>query len=292
MNPIIAAIMGIVQGLTEFLPISSSAHLRLVPVLLHFDDPGAGFTAVIQIGTVAAVLIYFWRDLAAAFMAWFNSLSKPELRTTPEGKMGWAVFFGTLPVVVAGLLLKKRIESDEMRSLYVVAASMIGMAVIMYAAEWMGRKNRKEVDVEPRDGWLPGVLQCLALIPGMSRSGSTITGAFFLGFDREAAIRFSFLMSVPSVLGAGLFELWGARHELTKGSVGVAATVLATLFAFVVGYASIKFLISWISKHGTLVFVIYRLALGFLLIFLLMQGTLKPMSGEKPKSETFAASTQ
>lgn len=289
MDLLVAIIMGIVQGLSEFLPISSSAHLRLVPVALHFYDPGAGFTAVIQIGTVVAVVIYFWKDLAAAFKAWARSITDRDSRPTPEARMGWAVFVGTLPVIIVGVALRHQIKSESLRSLYVVAASMIGMAIIMWVAEIYGRKSRKLKDVTATDGLLPGVLQCLALIPGMSRSGSTITGAFFEGFDREAATRFSFLMSVPSVLGAGVFELFEARKELSASGVGFVATAVATVVSFVVGYATIKFLISWISKHGISIFVWYRLALGILLLVLLQQGIIHPMTGEGDERPAAAA---
>ncbi|MBS1717857.1 MAG: undecaprenyl-diphosphatase UppP [Armatimonadetes bacterium] len=274
-----AIIMGIVQGLSEFLPISSSAHLRLAPVVLGITDPGTAFTAVIQIGTVAAVLIYFWKDLVIAFGGWFRSLSDPTKRDTIEARMGWAVFWATIPVIVIGVALKKLIEGDTFRSLWITAGSMVGMALIMYAAELFGSKNRSIEDVQPKDGWLPGLLQCLALIPGMSRSGSTLTGAFLIGLDRKAAVRFSFLMSVPSVLGAGLFELYSQRHKLSEA--GLTNTLVATLVAGVVGYAVIAWLLTWVAKHGTKVFVVYRLILGGILIFLLAKGTLSPMAGEE-----------
>lgn len=293
MNLLQAIFLGFVQGATEFLPISSSAHLRLAPVAFNFADPGPGFDAVIQIGTVAAVLIYFWKDLAKAFMAWFGTLSGKGNSSTAEAKMGWAVFVGTLPVVVIGLAFRHQIKDPSYRTLYVVAGSMIVMAVIMYAAQLYGKKNRGLDSVAAQDGLLPGLLQCLAVIPGMSRSGSTITGAFLAGFDKEAATRFSFLMSVPSVLGAGLFELVEARHEITSNGIGIEATLIATLVAFVVGYASIKFLITWISKHGIGIFVVYRLFLGILLLILLQRGILQPMSGEdtaKPAASALRSS--
>lgn len=280
MNLFQAIIMGIVQGLTEYLPISSSAHLRLTPVLLGFDDPGAGFSAVIQIGTVIAVLVYFWSDLSKAFMAWFRSLTGKDERATPEAKMGWAVFFGTIPVVIIAPLLHQKVETS-FRNLYLVAFAMIIAGLVMYAAQMWGKKNRKLDSVVAQDGWIPGVLQCFALVPGMSRSGSTITGAFLIGFDKEAATRFSFLMSVPSVAGAGFYELYKARHELSGAGIGITATIVATIVSFIVGYASIKFLITWISKHGIGIFTIYRLILGSLLLVLLFNGTLKPDSGAK-----------
>ena len=272
--------MGIVQGLTEYLPISSSAHLRLTPILFGFDDPGAGFTAVIQIGTVIAVLVYFWSDLSKAFMAWFRSLTGKDERATPEAKMGWAVFIGTIPVVIVAPLLQHRVETT-FRNLYLVAWAMIVAGLVMYAAQVWSKKTRKLDSVVAQDGWLPGILQCCALIPGMSRSGSTITGAFLIGFDKEAATRFSFLMSVPSVAGAGIYELVKHRHELSGSGIGVTATLVSTIVSFIVGYVSIKFLITWISKHGIGIFTIYRLILGSVLLFLLYNGTLHPEAGAK-----------
>lgn len=276
MNLFHAAIFGVVQGLTEFLPISSSAHLRLTPLVLGIDDPGAGFSAVIQLGTVLAVVIYFWPDLLKAFKGWVAGLTNPELRNTLDSKMGWAVLFGTLPVIVAGLALKHRIE-HEFRSLYITAGGMIGMGIVMFLADRYSSKTRTLDDVQAKDGWLPGAFQCLALAPGMSRSGSTITGALLSGFDRRAATRFSFLMSVPSVAGAGFYELFKARAELH--AIGVVPTLVATIVSFIVGFASIKWLIEWISKHGVGAFTLYRLALGGILVGLLLTGTLKPLAG-------------
>lgn len=273
-----AIVYGIVQGLTEFLPISSTAHIRIVPSLLGWEDPGAAFTAVIQFGTVLAVLIYFARDLGAAFMAWVRSFGKDGAKS-PEARMGWAIFVGTIPVVVAGLAFRHQIKSDAVRSLYVVAGSLIVMGIIMFVAEMVGKRQRKIESVVAQDGLVVGLWQCLALIPGMSRSGTTISGALFAGFDRATAARFSFLLSVPSVLGAGLFELWDERKSLSHN---VGPTVLATIVSFIVGYASIAFLIKYLQKHGIKAFVIYRLALGILLLVLLQTHVLSPGTGAKP----------
>ncbi len=290
MNFVQAIIMGIVQGLTEYLPVSSSAHLRLTPVVLGFEDPGVAFTAVIQIGTVVAVLVYFWSDLKKAFLAWLGSLSGRNDRSTPEAKMGWAVLIGTIPAVVFGLLLQHRIETS-FRNLYILAGGMIVMGIVMYAADLCGKKNRKLDSVVAQDGLIPGLFQCLALAPGMSRSGSTITGAFLLGFDREAATRFSFLLSVPSVAGAGIYELIKHREELHNTGT---ATLIATAVSFVVGYATIKFLITWVSKHGVAVFTFYRLLLGSFLLVLLLKGTISPMAGaeDQPGNAPAAMATR
>lgn len=275
MNFFQAIIMGIVQGLTEFLPISSSAHLRLTPALLGFDDPGVGFTAVIQLGTVLAVLIYFAADLKAALIGWIKSFT-PEGKGTYEARMGWAVFWGTIPVIVVGVLLRKVLE-DSVRALNVVAFNMILMGIVMYAAEKFGKKNREKESVSIIDGLVVGLFQCLALVPGMSRSGSTMTGGFLRGFNRDDAVRLSFLMSVPAVTGAGLFELFDTRKQLVDAGIG--QTVVATVVSFVVGYACIAWLLGYIKKSGVLVFTVYRILLGLAIFGLLQTGKIHPNSG-------------
>lgn len=272
MDVVQAIVYGIVQGITEWLPISSTAHLRIVPALMGWQDPGAGFTAVIQLGTVLAVLIYFWKDLGKALKAWFLSL-RGIGKDTLEAKMGWAVFVGTIPIVVLGFLLKDFIKSDQTRSLYVIAATLIGMGVLMLIAEKVGKRTREIGSVEPKDGVVVGLFQCLSLIPGMSRSGSTITGALFAGFDASTAARFSFLLSFPSILAAGLYELYEERSYLQGERL--APTLVATVVSFVVGYASIAFLIRYLQRRGIGVFVGYRIALGLLLLFLVQTGRIQ-----------------
>jgi len=273
-----AIVYGIVQGLTEFLPISSNAHIRIVSAILFKEDPGAAFTAVIQLGTVAAVLIYFARDLWAALTAWARSLGNRELRNTAEAKMGWAVFWGTIPVVVFGLALHEKVETT-FRSLYYIAASLILMGIVMLLADMYGKHKRKVEDVEVNDGVVVGFWQVLSLIPGMSRSGSTISGALFAGFDRAAAARFSFLLSVPSVTAAGLYEAYKERHALI--SSGLMPTLVATVVSFIVGYASIAFLIRYLQKRGIGPFVLYRVVLGVILLIAISQGV-NPDEGAKP----------
>ncbi|CAN5444405.1 undecaprenyl-diphosphate phosphatase [soil metagenome] len=268
-------LFGLVQGLTEFLPISSTAHLRILPEILGMTDPGAAFTAVIQLGTVLAVWIYFWSDLTSAIGGWFKSLRGSK--DTPEARMGWAVFWGTIPIVVLGFLLKGPIKSDAVRSLYVIAGSLIFMGIIMMFAEKSGSKSRKSRAITIRDGIVIGIWQCLALIPGMSRSGSTISGGLFAGFDRQAAARVSFLLSVPSVTAAGLYELISERKNIMGPNLTPA--IVATVVAFVVGYASIAWLIGFLQKKGIGVFVAYRIGLGILLIVLLQMGVLHAQSG-------------
>jgi len=276
-----AIVYGIVQGLTEFLPISSNAHIRILPSLLGWEDPGAAFTAVIQLGTVLAVLIYFAKDLGKDLSAWAGSLTGKVDKNTPEARMGWAVFWGTIPVVVVGFLLRHKIETT-FRSLYIIAFALIGMGILMWIADRVGTRKRNEQDVQVSDGVKVGLWQVLALIPGMSRSGSTITGALFGGFDRAAAARFSFLLSVPSVTAAGIFEAVQARHEIKAILV---PTLVAIVFAFIVGYASIAFLIRFLQKRGVTPFVAYRILLGIILLVLLKQGTIQPDAGAKPETK-------
>jgi undecaprenyl-diphosphatase len=273
-----AIVYGIVQGLTEFLPISSTAHLRIVPALAGWPDPGAGFTAVIQLGTLLAVLIYFARDLSKAFMGWVRNIGNPR-SADPDARMGWAIVVGTIPIVVLGVVAQKWIKG-ELRSLWVIAATLIVMGVIMAVAERVGAKRRQVEDVQVKDGWIVGLWQALALIPGMSRSGSTISGALFDGFDRAAAARFSFLLSIPSILAAGLKELYDEREELIGSHL--TPTLVATIVSFIVGYASIAFLMKFLQRHGILPFVLYRIVLGVALIVLLTAGALSPMSGVAP----------
>lgn len=272
MGLIQAIVYGIIQGLTEFIPVSSNAHIRIVPALLGWPDPGAAFTAVIQLGTVAALVLYFARDIGKAFMGWIGWFQGK--RDTAEARMGWAVFVGTLPIILLGLIFKDQIETT-LRSLYIIAAALIGMGVLMYLAD-AGVRSRKVASVTPVDGIVVGLWQCLALIPGMSRSGSTITGALFSGFDRQAAARFSFLLSVPSVAAAGIYEAYKARHDLSQMMTPI---IVATLVSFAVGYAAVAFLMNFIQRKGIKAFVIYRVALGLVLLALLASHQLDPFAG-------------
>ncbi len=274
-----AIIIGIIQGVTEFLPVSSNAHIRVLPALLGWQDPGAAFTAVIQLGTVLAVLIYFAKDLGRAVSGWAKSLTGGP-KDTEDARMGWAVFYGTLPVLVLGLALRHQITSDSFRSLYVIAGAFIFMGVLMLISERVGSKKRGIETVTVKDGLVVGLWQCFALIPGMSRSGSTITGGLFSGFDRPTAARFSFLLSVPSVSAAGLFELYDERKNILGPELGYV--IVATIVSFIVGYAAIAFLIKFLQKHGVLPFVLYRILLGLALIGLLQSGHLKPDTGLTP----------
>jgi len=267
-NLLQAAVLGVVQGLTEFLPISSTAHLRIVPALAHWPDPGAAFTAVVQLGTMLAILLYFWREIVHITVAWFGGLFNRATRETLEYRMGWYVIFATVPIGILGLLFSNQIETGA-RNLWVIASTLIALGLVLLLAERVGAHKRDEEEITLRDGLLVGLAQAAALVPGVSRSGATITAGLFVGLKREAAARFSFLLSIPAVVLSGLFEL----HRLGEpGGPSVAATVLATVLAFVVGLASIHWLLQFLTRHSTAVFVGYRVAVGLLLIGLLAGG--------------------
>jgi undecaprenyl-diphosphatase len=271
-----AIVLGLVQGLTEFLPISSTAHLRVVPALLGWQDPGAAYSAVIQLGTVAAVLLYFARDLGRITQGFFAGLRRGDALGNPDARLGWAVLLGTLPIGFAGLLLKKRIETS-FRSLYVVASALVVLALVLWWAERRATHRRHLEDVTVPDGVAVGLAQALALIPGASRSGVTLTAGFGLGFTREAAARFSFLLSIPATTLAGLLEL---RHLLASpGRTSPLMMVVGTAVSFGSGMAAIAWLLRFLRTRTALVFVGYRLALGALLFLLLGLRILSPRSG-------------
>lgn len=289
MDLIKAIVYGIIQGLTEFLPVSSSAHLRIIPALVGWEDPGAAFTAVIQLGTVAAVLIYFWKDLVQAFQGWFGSLTGKVSKDSHEAKVGWAVIYATIPVVIIGLLLKHQIEG-VFRSIHIIAASMLVLGIGMWLAERFSRGDKSLESITPTDGLKVGLWQCLALVPGMSRSGSTITGALVAGYKRADAARFSFLMSVPSVAGAGFFEAFKERKTFTHDLL--VPTIVATLISFVVGYIVIAWFIKYLQKRGVAVFVYYRVAVALILFFLMGTHRLDPNAGADPVDEKPVAAAQ
>jgi undecaprenyl-diphosphatase len=265
-----AIVLGIVQGLTEFLPVSSTAHLRIVPAFAGWKDPGAAFTAVIQLGTMAAVLIYFRHDLWRIVTTWFRSLYTPELRGELDARMGWYIGLGTIPIGVFGLIFSDQIESGA-RNLYLIGTTLIVLGLALLAAERVASRSRDLKDFTARDAAVTGFAQACALVPGVSRSGSTITAGLFLGFDRESAARYSFLLSVPAVVLSGLFEL---RKIGDPGGAGAVPTIIATVIAFIVGYASIAWLLRYLTSHSTVVFVIYRVALGSLVILLTATGAI------------------
>lgn len=267
-----AIVLGFVQGLTEFLPVSSSGHLRVVPALLGWEDPGTAFTAVIQLGTMAAVVIYFWKDLWRIALAWLASLTDRDRRADPDARMGWYLIVATVPIGLFGLAFDDQIESGA-RDLRLIAATLIVMGLVLLAAERVGAKRKPLEDVTTRDGVVIGLVQSMALVPGVSRSGATISAGLFLGYRREAAARFSFLLSIPAVVLSGLYQ---AKDIGGGDGPGLVPTVLATLVSFGVGYAAIAWLLRYLTNNSTTVFVIYRVGLGLLLVGLLATGVLEP----------------
>ena len=269
-----AVILGLVQGLTEFLPVSSSAHLRILGEFLpHAGDPGATFTAITQLGTETAVILYFWRDIVRIVKAWAGSLVGRVSRRNEDARMGWLIIIGSLPIVILGLLFQKEIETT-LRSLWIIAATLIGFGILLGVADLVGRKSKNLNQITVGRGIIFGLAQALALIPGVSRSGGTITAGLFMGFSRTAAARYSFLLAIPAVFGSGLYQL--AKSFKEPSVFGLFETLTATVIAFFVGLAIIAFLMNWLGKHSFLPFVIYRIVLGLGLVVLLSTGVLQP----------------
>jgi undecaprenyl-diphosphatase len=261
-----ALVLGVVQGLTEFLPISSTAHLKVVPVLLGWGDPGVAVTAVIQLGSIAAVLAYFRQDLAEVIRGMSRACRHGQW-SDPQARLGVAILLGTLPIVFAGLLLKKFVpdyDNSPLRSLTSIAIVSIVMALLLALAELLGRRRRTLAEVLPRDGVLVGVAQALALVPGVSRSGSTLTASLFDGWKRPAAARFSFLLGIPAITLAGLVELKEALHAPANG--GPVAMLVGILSAAVVSWLAIAWLLRFLQNHGTWIFVAYRLLFGLTIL--------------------------
>lgn len=281
-------ILGLVQGLTEFLPISSSAHLRLTAAFAGWHDPGAAFTAITQIGTEAAVLIYFRKDIARIISAWFGSLFGKVPRSDHDAQMGWLVIVGSIPIGVLGVTFKDQIEGP-FRDLRLIATTLIVMGIVLGIADRLAardeaggkhravkeRKSLKELGV--RDGLIFGMCQAMALIPGVSRSGATISGGLLMGYTREAAARYSFLLAIPAVLASGVFELKDASEG---GHVSWGPTIFATIVAFIVGYAVIAWFMKFITTKSFMPFVYYRIILGIVLFVLVGTGSLSPHAGE------------
>ena len=268
-----AIVLGIVQGLTEFLPISSSGHLRIVPAIVGWDDPGAAFSAVIQLGTMAAVVLYFRSDLWRIATAWLASLRDRSRRSELDARMGWYLIWGTVPIVVFGFTFSHQIENGA-RSLYLIGTTLILLGLLLLVAEKVSRRERDVTSVTKKDAIIIGFAQALALIPGVSRSGATITAGLFLGLDRVAAARFSFLLSIPAVVLSGLYELRDVVSGSAEGGVGIAPTAVATVLAFISGYISIAFLLRFLTTHTTAVFVAYRVGLGAVVLVLAASGAI------------------
>ncbi|MBT2514769.1 undecaprenyl-diphosphate phosphatase [Arthrobacter sp. ISL-30] len=270
MNWIEAAFLGLVQGLTEFLPISSSAHLRIIGSFLpNAADPGAAFTAITQLGTETAVIVFFWRDLVRIFRAWFGALRGRVPRNDPDARMGWLVILGSLPIIILGLLFQDQIES-VLRSLWLVATMLIVFGLILAVADAVGRQQRDLTQLGYKHGMLFGLAQAMALIPGVSRSGGTITAGLLMGYTREAAARYSFLLAIPAVFGSGLYQLYKVvAKDGVSGPYGLPETALATAIAFGVGYVIIGWFLKFVSTRSYRLFVWYRILLGMALYLLL-----------------------
>jgi undecaprenyl-diphosphatase len=267
-----AVVLGVIQGLTEFLPISSSAHLRIYPELFGWGDPGSAFTAVIQIGTELAVLIYFARDIGRILAAWFGGLRDPARRTS-DYWLGWWVIIGTIPIGIVGLAFKHYIR-DDIRNLWVIATALLVFSAVIAAAEYFGRQTRPIETFTWRDSVIIGTSQALALIPGVSRSGVTISTGLFLGQKREAAARFGFLLAIPAVLASGLFSLPDAFHPEGAGQSATGLQLLVgTVIAFVVGYAAIAWFLKFLVSHSMYWFVGYRVVVALVVLGLLATGT-------------------
>ena len=274
MDIIQAVIMGVIEGVTEFLPISSTAHLTIAEKLFGYSisDPDiVAFTAIIQIGAVLATLVYFRQDIWRILIGWLNGLFDKSRRTT-DYKFGWAVIIGSIPIAVIGLLFRHQIENN-LRSLWLVSIALILWSVVMWIADMTAKQNRHEEAVTWRDTLIIGLAQCLALVPGVSRSGATISTGLFRGLDRVAVTRLSFFLSIPALMAAGLFEVVTKGAHISQG-VGWTATIIATIVSFFVAYASVAWLLRFVSKHSFGVFIIYRIGLGLLLMVLLTSGVL------------------
>jgi undecaprenyl-diphosphatase len=271
-----AVVLGVVQGLTEFLPISSSAHLRILGALFGWDDPGAAFTAIIQIGTELAVLLYFARDIARIISAWASSLVHRERRSHPDARMGWLIIVGSIPIIVLGLALQDTIETT-FRDLRIVATALIVFSVVLYIADRVGSEKRQLDDLTVGHGLVFGLAQAAALIPGVSRSGGTITAGRFLGYDREAATRYSFLLAVPAVLGSGLYQAYQALSGQIAGPpVQWGPTIVASVISFGIGLAVIGWLLRYVAHGSFTPFVVYRIAVGVAVLGLVAGGALSP----------------
>lgn len=267
-------VLSIVQGLTEFLPVSSSGHLRIVSTLFWGEDAGASFTAVIQLGTEAAVVVYFAKTIWEILTGWFRGWVDKESRGQ-DWKMGWMVIVGSIPIGVLGVLGKDLIR-DNLRNLWITAAMLILFSFVFIAAEKVGKKNRGFDELNMKDAIVMGLCQCLALIPGVSRSGGTISGGLFLGLDREVATRFSFLLAIPAVLASGLFSLPDAFNPAAGQAASGMQLLVGTAIAFVVGYAAIAWLLKFVANHSFAWFAAYRIPVGIIVMILLGIGVLQP----------------
>ncbi len=265
-------VLSLVQGLTEFLPVSSSGHLAIVSRAFFADDAGASFTAVSQLGTELAVLVYFAKDIVRILRAWLDGLFVVAHRDNADYRMGWYVIIGSIPIAVLGLLFSDQIRSS-VRNLWIVATAMILFSLVIAAAEYYGRQTRHAEQLTWRDGVLVGLAQCLALVPGVSRSGSTISAGLFLNLDRELAARFGFLLGIPAVFASGLFSLPDAFDPVREGMSATGPQLLVSVaITFAVGLAAITWLLRFVGSHTMYWFVGYRILLGLVVLGLLASG--------------------
>jgi undecaprenyl-diphosphatase len=267
-----AVILGIVEGLTEFLPVSSTGHLTITEKILglQVDDPGiTAYTAVIQMGAILAVLIYFRRDIGRIAVAWLRGLFKPEYRGTFDHRFGWYIIVGSVPIGIVGFA-GKDVISGPLRSLWWVGAALVAWSAVMWLAERNPAQEREERDLSMKDALVVGAVQCLALVPGVSRSGATIAAGLFRGLDRVTATRLSFFLSIPALTAAGLYEL----KDVSGSGIGVGETVVGTAVAFVVAYAAIAWLLRFVAHHSIAWFVPYRVVLGVVVLGLLTAGAI------------------
>lgn len=281
-----AILLGFIQGLTEFLPISSSAHLRITSELLGIGDAGAAFTAITQIGTEAAVVVFFWHDIVRIIGRWFRSLTGSVPRKDPDALMGWWIILGTIPIVVLGLLFQDQIETT-FRSLWIVAVMLIVFGLLLGLADRLGKRVLTLDRLTWKHGLVYGLAQALALIPGVSRSGGTLTAGLLMGYTREAAARYSFLLAIPAVFGSGFYQLAKALREPAVTPMGL--TIVATIIAFVVALVVIGVFMRYISKGSFMPFVVYRVLLGIVIIVLLSSGVLDAGGGSTVDAASAAA---
>jgi undecaprenyl-diphosphatase len=268
-----AIVLGVVQGLTEFLPISSSAHQRIVPAVLGWEDPGAAFTAVTQLGTETAVLIFFRHEIWAIATTWLRSLRDPRLRSHPDARVGWYLIVATIPIAIFGLAFEEQIENGA-RDLWLIGTVLIVFALVLGYADRIGRHEREIEQLSTRDGILIGLAQSLALIPGVSRSGATMSAGLLLGLQRPAAAKFGFLLAIPAVVASGVFQLEGIISGEEGGDDPFAYVAIATVISFVVGYAAIAWFLRYLAHHSVRVFVIYRVLLGGTVLILVATGAI------------------
>ncbi|APX31957.1 undecaprenyl-diphosphatase UppP [Brachybacterium sp. P6-10-X1] len=284
-----AVVLGLVQALTEFLPVSSSAHVRVVGELMNpGQDPGAAFTAIIQLGTETAVLIYFWKDITRIIGKWFKALAGKIPHSDPDVRMGWLVIIGSIPIGVLGLLFEEQIDHG-LRNLYITATTLIVFGLLLGLADRIAPQRKELTELTVRDGILFGLAQALALIPGVSRSGGTITAGLLMGYSRKAAARYAFLLAVPAVFASGLYKAAqevpallsadGRAAAAAAGEPSLLAIIVATVVAFGVGFAVIVWFMRIIENYSYLMFVVYRVVAGLVLLGLLWFGVVDPLAG-------------